>query len=248
MVKLSDRSIATIVLLVIAAFVVIVAGLSILSNNPVLVSIVGVIVGATFLLIGNIVNVTWLDPLKRKQDREERQREWERELSYKNANLRRALYSEIINLASNVGGRIAPIKDMCASGETDSFKNPDRGKVAAPLSFRVYESLKTDPLAFYQLEEASNIDFAYNRLRTVDNVLQEFEKSSIDSEKEAKTKCAALIGLHKISLLAIDEVFNYDKHYNKHILQDLDDGLFAKKWGALKKVQESVFGPLDRDP
>jgi hypothetical protein len=42
-------------------------------------------------------------------------------------------------------------------------------------------------------------------------------------------------------------VFNYDKHYNKHILQDLDDGLSVKKWGALKMVYESEFGPIDED-
>jgi hypothetical protein len=186
MIVLTDSTRATIVLLIIAVFVVIVAGLSILTNNAVLASIVGVIVGATFAIIGNIVNVTWLEPLKRKQDRGERQLERERELSDKNANLRRALCGEIISLASNVGGRISSIKDTCASGKTDYFKNPDRGKVPAPLSFRVYESLKTDPLAFYQLEEASSIDFAYNELTTVVNVLQVFEKSCIDSAKELR--------------------------------------------------------------
>jgi hypothetical protein len=69
--KLSDSSRATIVLLIIAVFVVIVAGLSIRTNNAVLATIVVVIVGATFAIIGNIVNVTWLGPLERKQDQEE---------------------------------------------------------------------------------------------------------------------------------------------------------------------------------
>ena len=245
MIVLTDSTRATIVLLIIAVFVVIAAVLSILTNNAVLASIVGVIVGATFAIIGNIVNVTWLEPLKRKQDRGERQLERERELSDKNANLRRALYGEIISLASSIGDHISYHKDMCAIGKIDYLKNPDLGKVTAPLSFRVYESLKIDPVAFYQLEESPSIDFAYLRLSTVYSLLQYFESSSSNASLQVvSVKCASMIGAYKTSLLAIDAIYNF----HKPILQDLDDGRFVKKWEALKSVQELDFGPIDQDP
>jgi hypothetical protein len=70
-----------------------------------------------------------------------------------------------------------------------------------------------------------------------------FEKNSIDSAKEAKRKCTALIGLYKTSLSAIDAVFNF----YKRILQELDDGRFVKKWNALKGLEEANFGPIDQD-
>jgi hypothetical protein len=163
--------------------------------------------------------------------------------SDEDAKLRRALYDEMIGLASSIGGQMNYHKDKCAIGETDYMKNPNRGKVTAPLSFRVYESLTKDPVAFHQLEEASSIDFAYDRLRSAYNLLQMFEKNSIDSAKEAKRKCTALIGLYKTSLSAIDAVFNF----YKRILQELDDGRFVKKWNALKGLEEANFGPIDQD-
>jgi hypothetical protein len=73
--KLTDPVRVTIVLLIVVVLVVIVAGLAILTNNALLAGIVGIIVGATFGIIGNIVNVTWLEPLERKQARWERQLE-----------------------------------------------------------------------------------------------------------------------------------------------------------------------------
>jgi hypothetical protein len=236
--KLSDSSRATIVLLIIAVFVVIVAGLSIRTNNAVLATIVGVVVGATFAIIGNIVNVTWLGPLERKQDREEQREERKLELSDKNKNLRRALYGEILSLASNIGAYISYHKNMCATSGPGYIK-PASDKALVDLSFRVYESLKTDPVAFYQLEESSSIDFAYGRLNTVYILLQHFEITSLGAG-EASAKCASLIGAYKTSLMAIDVIYNL----YKPILQDLDDGRFVKKWDALKQVQESEFGSI----
>lgn len=226
---LTDSTRATIVLVMIVMLVVIVAGLAILTNNALLAGIVGIIVGATFGIVGNIVNVTWLGPLERKQGREER-----------NANLRRALYGEIISLASNIGGKISYHKGMCDTGKTEYLKSPNPAKLFPTLSFRVYDSLKEDPVGFYQLVESSNIDFAYDRLRGVYNLLQDFEKGSIYSAKDACEKCVALIGVYKNSLLAIDEVFSYDKR----ISQDLDGGSFVEKWETLKKLEEGNFGAL----
>jgi len=241
MVKLFDSSRATIVLLVIAVFVVIAAGLSILTNNAVLASIVGVIVGATFAIIGNIVNVTWLDPLKRKQDREERQGERGRELSDKNTNLRRALYGEIISLASTIGPDINTQRNLCGLVDTDYLKSTEKGKLRIPLTFRVYDSLKTDPVAFYQLEDASDIDSAYDRLRFIDNLLQVFSSTSFDTAEKAREKCAALINAYKRILSVIDRVV-FDQH--SRILEDLDDGRLIKSWDELKSAAQVTFGSL----
>jgi hypothetical protein len=161
------------------------------------------------------------------------------ELWDKNTNLRRALYGEIISLASNIGPHIHYHKDKCTAGETEYLKYPDRDKIRVDLSFRVYESLKKDPLAFYQLEEAPSIDFAYDRLNMAYTLLQYFGSSSFDAN-EARVKCASLVGVYKTSLFAIDTL--YDSY--KHILLSFDEGRFVVMWDALKKVEEDNFGPI----
>jgi hypothetical protein len=174
-------------------------------------------------------NVTELENLLR--DRLNAIRASEQQLSEEKANLRRALYSEIISLASSIGSRVTNEECQCGFGQIDYLKNSDRGEVTAPLSFPVYEALKADPVAFNQLEEASRIDLVDDRLRVADTSLLLFERTSFDSIELASKKCAAMVGAYTTALSAIDAAF--DLH--KHILWDLDDGRFFEQWNALKK-------------
>ncbi|MGB9372136.1 MAG: hypothetical protein WCB79_09450 [Halobacteriota archaeon] len=65
----TDLSRVGIALLVgVVVLVVTVAALSLLTNNAVLISVTGIIVGATFTVVGNIINVAWLEPLRRNQE------------------------------------------------------------------------------------------------------------------------------------------------------------------------------------
>jgi hypothetical protein len=271
--KLSDGARAILVFCIIAIFALSVAIVAFVTNNAVLATIVGVIIGASFAIIGSIVNVTVLDPITRKQDREERLQERaqdreerlqeraqdreerlqeraqdreerlqerERELSHKNAYLRRALYGEMISLASNLG---AHLSSLCASGRAGYMGPPNIAKSLVDLSFRVYESLKIEPLAFYQLEEDWTIDFAYDRLRATYTLLNDFVSRPFDAATTSN-KCEALINLYKDSLSAIDAIFNA----YPEILQNLDEGRFISRWNALKRIYELEFGPILRTP
>lgn len=225
----------------VAVLVVTIAALSLLTNNVVLISITGIIVGATFTLLGNIINVAWLEPLQRKQRRKELEEEQDIERSKKETNLRLALYDEIIIIASIIGGILDSWKEELIVNQIslETFKYMAGASFEAP-SFRAYDSLKDDPAALYQLNDALYIDLAFDRLKVVYSYLERFEKpaEAYDSIEKAREACLKLIGTHKRMLSFVDWLVR--KQYTSSKNERLCD-----TWVPVRKRMEESFGHIE---
>ena len=134
---------ALILLLVIFIIIVITAGLFLLTGNVAILGLIGVTIGAVFGILQTIIGATWLEPLKRRQERVERKRDREEEREEKENHLRRAIYREIFSITVNLGGAISYADDSCKEG-SPALKSADRGQHTSPPPFRVYNSLKDD--------------------------------------------------------------------------------------------------------
>lgn len=253
MTKLAGEPAMAIILLIVTSIIIVIAtGLFLLTGNLAIVGLIGVIIGAVFGILQTIIGATWLEPLKRKQERterkrerreerEEREQEQNRQREDENNKLRRAVYGEILNAAMMIGSTLAAHNDFCDAGAIGFAQSTEKSWGSIPISFRVYESLKTAPVSFYQLADSSEIDFAYNGLITTYVRLQSFESTAFDSADAARVQCKHLITSYKVSLATIDKALFED---HKIILENLDSGNFLKRWSAIKTQTEKSLGDI----
>ncbi len=241
----SNLSSVSVALLVGATVLVVtIAALSLLTNNVVLVSVTGIIVGATFTIIGNILNVAWLEPLRKKQEREERTWEQNRERLNKRMELRRALYNEIMSLFTTIFAKVGYHRTMChldkeCGAPPEYLQSADKGKGIKLPPQRVYDKLAEDPLVFGQLEEASVYDVVYERIRQIERKLDAFE-STVATESEIRAECEKLIRICKDTLEFTDKAFTDGKvvDYLDGTPDEPDEG-FVTGWNDVKKLLEA---------
>jgi len=187
-----------------------------------------------------IIGAAWLEPLKGKQERAERKREREEEREDRENRLRRGIYNEIFSIAINLGGAIEAHYDACSRGSA-ALKSADKGKNVGRPSFRVYASLKDDPVSFYQLEDAISIDSIYDSLEHTYNRIETFRSTPFDTADKARAYCEMTIAVFKIALLNIDETLNQ----LKAIFQDLNNGQLLRDWADIRQKAADTLGALD---
>ncbi len=126
-----------------------------------------VIVAAIIALIGLLANGMYFEP---KRAREDRKNEWDRlreerefqrqkqetEKENRKKELRDALYSEMANV-------YCMIKKIIDSSKNSKWL--DKQSIDQAACFDVYESTRRNPVIFYQLEDAQEIDRVYRELQ-----------------------------------------------------------------------------------
>lgn len=234
---------ALILLLVIFIIIVITAGLFLLTGNVAILGLIGVTIGAVFGILQTIIGATWLEPLKRRQERVERKRDREEEREEKENHLRRAIYREIFSITVNLGGAISSADDSCKEG-SPALKSADRGQHTSPPPFRVYNSLKDDSASFYQLEDAMAIDSIYDHLTLTSNRVEAFRRTPFDTPDKAQAHCEVTIAQFKLLLLNIDSTLNEFKAN----FQNLNNGQLLRDWADLRRIAEDALGSIEESP
>lgn len=105
------------------------------------------------------------------------------------------------------------------------LRSADKMEYSGPITFPVYDALKTQPVSFYQLEEASKLDAAYFRVNAVNNAVNYFSGTSFDVDT-AEEKYDAF---HKQLLEAADVIYLAFES-NAHVLEKIEKGTLLKKW------------------
>lgn len=105
------------------------------------------------------------------------------------------------------------------------LRSADKMEYSGPITFPVYDALKTQPVSFYQLEEASKLDAAYFRVNAVNNAVNYFSGTSFDVDTVEEKYDA----FHK-QLLAAADVIYLAFESNAHVLEKIEKGTLLKKW------------------
>jgi hypothetical protein len=160
------------------------------------------------------------------------------------------LYDELITVA----GKIEGIQfGACLDIETDNeatgnyINSPDKLGHIGPIEFRVYDSLKIDPMLlilFPQLEDKKEIDDAYEYLKMDTNRLNKFSKTPFHIKDDAKREIGNLRKTFKNSFNMIDREIKK----NELILLRLDNGeLLLERWNKIKGRLSERFPCFSND-
>jgi hypothetical protein len=110
----------------------------------------------------------------------------------KKNSLRRALYSEIVHFYKQARLRLEFCNNSCKD-TPDWFRVPDKVSVfGGPLSIKVYDSVKTDPISFYQLEDGPAIDDTYDALKSINYQFNILLTTSYDSPEMPTYLCGQI--------------------------------------------------------
>jgi hypothetical protein len=164
-------------LILIVALALIAAAFFALTNNVVAIGLFGVIIGSVFTILGLIVDSIWLEPKRREQENKEKEEK-----------LRKALYTEILSVVYEIFATIWRCKNGCEKANLKFLQSTHKRKDWAidPTDFRLHENIKTDPVAFYQLPDANDIDGMHIRLKASYNLfLEEFDCVCFNSVEAA---------------------------------------------------------------
>ncbi|MGZ4848169.1 MAG: AlbA family DNA-binding domain-containing protein [Halobacteriota archaeon] len=155
--------------------------------------------------------------------------------------IRRAVYNEVLTTLPALTQRVLACYDGTNQGNEDYLRSALKYKHIDPILFPVNDYLMANPIQFYQLEELSEINTIYGRLKGMNNEFEIFRRTSFNNAPEARKECDRIIRQYKNSLRAIDRAFT--KH--KKILQRLDKGHFLEDWKMHKALAEEALGPID---
>jgi len=216
-----SRAILFLLALVVVLALVAVAAFAV-SNNVAFIGLIGVIIGAVFGILGTIINAIWLDPVRRKQEQGE-----------KETRLRKAIYAEIYSVTRDLDNLIRVCKSLVEGGIQSGLKSDHKQEELSlePITFRVYDRLTTEPIDFYQLDDANEIDLIHVFLRETYTVfLNEFECVSFDNVEDAQNVYDYLKASFIGTLRVIDRVFAM----HSELIKKLEDGHFMDKWAKLR--------------
>ena len=130
------------------------------------------------------------------------------------------------------------------------LRSTDKMKYGGAIPFPVHDVSKTQPIFFYQLKGAFDIDAAYFRVHAVNNAVNEFSGTSFDTVYKAKQKYDAFYEQFLEGAYVINEAFKS----NSHILEKIDNGTLLKEWRKFAKGHPQINAkllkrrvPVDRD-
>jgi hypothetical protein len=218
-------------LVLVTGLALIAAILFALTNNAALIGLIGVIIGAVFGILGTVINAIWLEPLKREQENRDR-----------NIRLRKAIYGEILDIVLIIGAGVKACENHCEQSDVDYLKSTEKHKHVDPARFSVYDSMKLDPVSFYQLDDALAIDDMYLHLKSTENRFEIFRTTPFDNLDKAKEECTLLLEQFKRSLGSISRTFQN----NQVILEKISDGAIIEEWKDRLQELEKQFGPVAR--
>jgi hypothetical protein len=189
------------------------------------------IIIASIAIIVSFVGTFKISVKDRRRDREMHEKEWdERRQERKNRKkeLRDAryiaIYSELFISYEKLEGAFMDFLRYITTSNTDMLRSTDKMEYSGPITFPVYDALKTQPVSFYQLEEASKLDVAYFRVNAVNNAVNYFSTSfDIDTAEEKYD------AFHKQLLEAADVIYLAFES-NTHVLEKIKKGTLPKKW------------------
>lgn len=157
-------------------------------------------------------------------------------------NIRKSLYSELLIICQKLDGAFIDFGTYINSKNMDMLKSTDKMEYSGSIPFPVYDALKTQPIFFYQLEEASKFDAAYFRANTVNHAIDQFSHTSFNDIDAAKSKYRIFCE----QLLEAVYVINIAFESNEHVLKKIDNGTLLKDWRKFVDEHPKIKAKLSR--
>ena len=120
------------------------------------------------------------------------------------------------------------------------LRNTEKSRHTDPVSFRVYNSLKKDPISFYQLDEARELDLLYYAFRSVNGEWEIFRKTPFSDISGAKEACESITQ----RLINALQIFDNIIEDFQDIIQHMDNGKTSEIWVRRKQTLEQSIGSI----
>jgi hypothetical protein len=180
-------------------------------SDIILAALVGGVIGVVGTLLG-----TLLEPISARFARKSHQEQ-----------LRRTLYSDLIIKLHRALGMYTTYKQACEDAKLKYRNHPNKLEIYGPIAFNDEVTAQAD---YYQLtaQEFTPLAYAYYRLRTVVNFVNQFGTHSLEID-QAKEKLVVIEREIRRAVYAINRAFKE----NVHTLEKIDNGILLKEWREL---------------